>query len=122
MPVKRIEPTETTRVLGRHTRLALTFQWKEPSGDLVDLDGYTARVWVTSHAGEQVGQPRTAQVGGTKVTYQMDPADLAEASPTSTQPVYFTCVAENADTVLPPNKRAVVVGDWTGADNYQPVP
>jgi len=120
MPVKRIEPTATTTVLGRHTRLGITFQWRYESGEVVDLEGMSARVWVSDHDGNVVGQPRIAQVGATKVTYQMSPADLAEASATSTNPILFTCVCEDAETVLPPNKRAIIVGDWTGADSYAP--
>jgi len=122
MPVKRIEPTTTSIVLGRHTRLAVTFQWRDQSsGELVGLEGFVARVWVADQEGNLIeGSPFPAVVGATKVTYQMSAADLAAASASSTSAVYFTCVAENGNTVLPPNKRAVVVGDWTGANTYTP--
>jgi hypothetical protein len=119
MPTKRIDATATSIVLGRHTRLGLTFKWRDPDGEVVDLTGYTARVWV-SKDGNVLGAPRTATVEGSRAVYQMTAADLAEASTSQNAPVYFTCVAENGEVTLPPNKRSVVVGDWTGADTYSP--
>lgn len=114
----RLEPQATDRVLGRGTRLAIDFKWREPSGDLLDLSGYTCVVYVATQDGTLIGNAREAAVSGTAATYQMDTDDLAAASAGRTDYVIFTAVATSGPTVLPPNKRGIAVGDWTGADEF----
>lgn len=115
----RVPAARTDTILGRYTRLGIPFQWRDPDGALIDLEmlGYTAQVWVTSAEGVTAG-PRIAHVEGTQALYQMEPDDLAEASNKERDTVKIVCVAENTDNVLPPNKREIVVGDWSGADGF----
>jgi hypothetical protein len=113
---QKIVPQTTDRVLGRGTRLAIPFKWRHAeSGDFVDLSGFTAQVWVSTTEGALSGSARPATVAGVAATYQMSETDLAQASQTTNDPVYLTCVATDGVTVLPPNQRAIVVGDWIGA-------
>lgn len=115
----RVPATRTDTVLGRHTRLGVPFQWRNPDGELVDLEmgNYTAQVWVTFPDGTTSG-PREAYVEGTQALYHMQADDLAVASPRERDAVKIVCVAENDQNVLPPNKREIVVGDWGGADSF----
>jgi hypothetical protein len=116
----RLAPTKTDKPLGRGTRLGIPFKWRGPAGDFIDLTGYTAQVWVSTHdGGITVGSPAVATVAGTEATYHMTADDLAVASANATDFIYFTAVATSGDgaTVLPPNKRAINVADWTGADD-----
>lgn len=115
--VAQLEGKKAEVPLGRHTRLAIPFQWKGVDGALIDLEtnSYTAEVWVSQ--GTTVNGPFTATVSGDTATYQIGQNDLAEATATNA-PVAFTCVAENATNVLPPNMRRIVVAEWGGADEY----
>ena len=116
---KRLEGTSTEQPLGRHTRLAIPFRWRDAEGELIDLQGdsFTAEVWVGTEAGTLIAGPRSATVTGTAAEYQMEAGDLAEAT-SSSEPVTVTCVASQGSTVLPPNKRKIVVADWAGADSF----
>lgn len=119
-----IASQKLAKALGRHTRLAIPFQWKV-AGVLVDLEagGYTARAWVTAVDGTTVDGPKAMTVAGTTATYMLDATDLATASPTGlVGNVKVVAVAENTTTTLPSDAREIPVGDWGGADTYLPGP
>ena len=120
MAVKRLEGTTTPQALGRHTRLNIPFRWREPpedGGDLINLEGYTAEVWVGTEGGQVIAGPREATINATRAEYQMQASDLADATP-SNDPVTITCVASKDDIVLPPNKRKINVAEWAGAAEW----
>lgn len=112
-----------SKVLGRHTRLGVPFSWTI-GGTAVDLeaDGYQVRVWVTAVDGSTVSGPTDATVSGTTATYVMNVADLADASPTSSDTVKLVAVAENGTNTLVSDARAIAVGNWGGAETYEPIP
>lgn len=110
-----------SKVLGRHTRLGVPFSWTI-GGTAVDLqaDEYTVRVWVTAVDGTTVSGPTAANVSGTTATYVMNVADLQDASPTNTSYVLLVAVAENGTNTLVSDARAISVGNWGGAETYEP--
>jgi hypothetical protein len=89
---------------------------------VVDLesDGYTVRVWVGQVDGTTSG-PFSTTVNGTIAEYNLKLADLETASPTQVENVLITAVAENGTHTLVSDSREIKVGDWPGADDYEPL-
>lgn len=110
------------KTLGQHTRLGLTFRWTL-NGEPVDLqnDGYTVRVWVTAPDGTTVDGPKAVtDVTGDDARYVLDVNDLSLPSPQTSAYVRVVAVAENAENTLVSDARAITVGGWGGADDYEP--
>lgn len=120
--VKQIAVQKHPKILGRHTRLGLPFRWRL-DGTLVDLeaDGYTVRVWIAQPDGTTISGPHAATVSGTEAVYQLSASDLTQASPALNNDVHITAVAENDTNTLVSDARGISVGQWFGADSYEPV-
>lgn len=117
-----ISSDKLTKILGRHTRLVVPFTWTIGGAPVnLEEDGYTVRVWVTSVDGETVSGPTEANVSGTEGRYVMNATDLSDASPTANDVVHIVAVAENGHNTLVSDARAISVGNWGGADNYEPL-
>jgi hypothetical protein len=122
MSQARVEDQKLSKTLGRHTKLGLTFSWTL-GGVPVDLeaDNYTVRVWVTAPDGVGVAGPKAATVDGAVARYLLDADDLADATTTASAGlVRIVAVAENTENTLVSDARAITVGDWGGADEYEP--
>jgi len=120
--VPKISTQALSKVLGRHTRLGVPFSWTI-GGTLVNLedDGYTVRVFVQDVDGITVAGPFPTTVSGTTATYTMSTTDLDGASPSDTDYVVLVAVAENGTNTLVSDGRAITVGEWGGADDYEPL-
>lgn len=107
--------------LGRHTRVRVPFSWKM-AGELVDLiaEGYTVRVWVQASDGTESGPFAATLATATVAEYNLSLTDLDTASPTPVENVRITAVAENGTHTLVSDVREITVGDWGGADDYEP--
>lgn len=119
---QKIDALKLTKTLGRHTRLNIPFSWTI-GGVPVPLEdnGYTVRVWVTNQTGETIAGPYPTIVSGNIANYVMNVADLVDASESATDTVKIVAVAENEDMTLVSDSREIVVGDWGGAENYEPI-
>lgn len=119
--VQTIDKLALSKTLGRHTKLSVPFSWSI-GGTAVDLEAesYSVRVWVQDTDGTTISGPTDATVSGTEATYDMNTDDLASPSETSDDTVILVAVAENVTNTLVSDGRAIVVGDWGGADNYTP--
>lgn len=118
----KIPSEKLSKILGRHTRLGVPFSWTI-GGTPVDLEegDYVVRVWVTSVDGQTVSGPTEAHVAGTTATYTMSVSDLSTSSPTANDTVLLVAVAENGFNTLVSDARAISVGNWGGADSYEPI-
>ena len=107
--------------LGRHTRLALPFEYRI-DGKLVDLEGlgYTARAYVATPDDEEHG-PFPCDIDGTQAIYTLRAEDVGQASVRRGRSnVRVTVVAESGNSTLVSDVREIAVGDWPGADGYEP--
>lgn len=111
-----------TKVLGRHTRLGVPFTWTI-GGSQVNLESqnYTVRVFVTAVDGTTVAGPFSTTVSGNTATYTMNVDDLDTASASANNVVSLVAVAENGQNTLVSDARQIVVGNWGGANVYEPL-
>jgi hypothetical protein len=82
--------------------------------------GYTVRIWVQAPDGTESG-PFAATTDGTVAEYNLTLSTLAEASLTQVENVLITAVAENGTHTLVSDSLEIRVGDWAGADDYEPL-
>lgn len=117
-----IDQVQHPKTLGRHTRLTVPYSWTI-AGVPVDLEGggFVVRVWVTDVDGTTVAGPFPTTVAGNVASYNMQYTDLENASPTTSGVVRLVAVAENEINTLVSDARAIRVGNWGGADEYEPI-
>lgn len=111
-----------TKILGRHTRLGVPFTWTIAGGAVnLEQQDYTVRVFVTAVDGSTVAGPFPTVVSGNTATYTMNTDDLATASATASDVVTLVAVAENGQNTLVSDARQITVGNWGGAETYEPL-
>lgn len=116
-----IDNLRLTKTLGAHTRVNVPFSWSI-GGVLVDLEAenYTVRVYVTGVDDVTAG-PFSTTVAGTQAHYLLQVTDLEDVSQTTSDPVTLVAVAENGNSTLISDGREIIVGDWGGSTDYEPL-